>query len=80
MTIRAKTSGEPRVIDLDGPDGNAFALMGLAKQTGKMLGWNYDEVNNMLIEMQSGDYENLVKVFDDYFGDIYILERSEEEY
>lgn len=69
--IRKKTDG-PIVIDLTGPQGNAFVLMGYAQSLAKQLGYDHKEI---LEKMKSGDYENLVKVFDDYFGDFVILER-----
>ena len=62
----------PIVIDLTGPDGNAFALMGYAKRFSRDLG---KDDKALLKSMQSGDYENLIKVFDDAFGDFVILER-----
>jgi|TARA_R100001463_G_scaffold758_5_gene3510 hypothetical protein len=62
----------PVVIDLTGPDGNAFALMGYAKRFAKQL--NLDS-NKIISDMTSGDYENLIQVFDDNFGDFVILER-----
>lgn len=60
------------VIDLTGPDGNAFALMGYASDFAKQLGI---ERGPIITEMMSGDYENLLQVFDRYFGDFVILER-----
>jgi len=60
------------IIDLTGPDGNAFALMGYAKQFAKQLGLDEKKI---LKEMQSSDYENLLEVFDDHFGSFVILER-----
>ena len=60
------------VIDLTGPDGNAFVLMGYAKRFAKQLGLDGDKITN---EMREGDYENLLQVFDNYFGDFVILER-----
>ena len=63
----------PIVIDLTGPDGNAFALMGLANRLGKQLGLK--EIPRILEEMQAGDYEHLLEVFDEHFGDFVILER-----
>ena len=60
----------PIVIDLTGPDGNAFALMGLASRLAKQLG-----IKNPTAEMMSGDYENLLEVFDKHFGEFVILER-----
>ena len=62
----------PIVIDLTGPDGNAFALLAYAKKFSQDLDKPYDQ---LLEKMQSGDYENLIKVFDDAFGDFVILER-----
>ena len=71
MVIRAKQLKEI-VIDLTGPDGNAFALMGYAKRFAGQLNMNSKDIIN---EMMSGDYENLVQVFDKYFGDFVVLER-----
>jgi hypothetical protein len=60
------------VIDLTGPQGNAFFLLGLVGQYARKLGLDGDQI---ITEMKSGDYENLVAVFDHYFGDYVILER-----
>ena len=69
--IREKTQKE-LVIDLTGPDGNAFALMAYAKKSAVQLGMNYHVI---IDEMKQGDYEHLVKTFDFHFGDYVILER-----
>ena len=62
----------PIVIDLTGPDGNAYALMAYAKRFAKQLGYDH----KMIIgKMTSGDYEHLLEVFDSYFGKFVILER-----
>ena len=59
-------------IDLTGPDGNAYAILGLAKRLCK----EFDIPFKPLMEkMTSGDYENLIKVFDDKFGSIVTLYR-----
>ena len=71
MTIRKKQSKDI-VIDLTGPDGNAFVLLAKAKSFAEQLGLNSKEVTD---EMKSGNYENLVQVFDSYFGDYVVLER-----
>lgn len=70
--IREKTKRTEIVIDLTGPQGNAFFLLGYAKRLAKQL---YIDVDTVLDEMQGGDYENLVQVFDNYFGDYIVLER-----
>jgi len=62
----------PIVIDLTGPDGNAFALMGYARKLAKQLDLDSTKI---IQEMTSGDYENLLEVFDNAFGDFVILER-----
>ena len=62
-------------IDLTGPDGNAFVLMGYAKRFGKQVGMSNSYINEMLEKMMSSDYENLVKVFDDEFGSVVTLLR-----
>ena len=45
-------------VDLTGPDGNAFALMGMAKGWAKQLGLDWKEIHAQMI---AGDYENLLK-------------------
>ena len=69
--IRDKQYRE-HIIDLTGPAGNAFSLMAEATNLAKQLGFNGKEIVD---EMTTGDYENLVTVFDKYFGDYVILER-----
>ena len=69
--IRDKVASTP-VIDLTGPQGNAFFLLGQAEQYARALGLDSDQI---ITEMKSGDYKNLVAVFDHYFGDYVILER-----
>lgn len=70
--IRAKQKPKEIVIDLTGPQGNAFYLLGTARDLAVQLDldWNY-----VYEEMTSGDYENLIQVFDHYFGNFVILER-----
>ena len=71
--IREKEErGGKVVIDLTGPEGNAFVLLGYAASYCKKLGWAAEPI---LEEMKSSDYENLIQVFDRHFGDFIILER-----
>ena len=74
--IRQKTQKE-LVIDLTGPDGNAFALMAYAKRLAEQLGMNYHVI---IDEMKQGDYEHLVKTFDFHFGEYITLQTSNAEY
>jgi hypothetical protein len=73
--IREKQPQKEIIIDLTGPDGNAFALMGYARQFARQLGYSKEDQDQLLELMTSGDYENLVGVFDDHFGSFVILER-----
>ena len=70
--IRDKQPQQEIVIDLTGPDGNAFALIAYAKRFAQQFDLDFNQIKD---EMTSGDYENLVQVFDDNFGEFVILER-----
>ena len=59
-------------IDLTGPDGNAFVLIGTAGNLAKQLGLDKAKIQ---AEMMAGDYENLIKVFDKNFGSFVTLYR-----
>ena len=69
--IRDRIDSTP-VIDLTGPQGNAFFLLGQAERYARNLALDSDSI---IAEMKSGNYENLVQVFDRYFGEYVILER-----
>jgi len=70
--IRQKQPPSEIVIDLTGPEGNAFSLMARATEFAKQLGFDGASI---VEEMTSGDYENLLEVFDKYFGHFVVLER-----
>ena len=72
MAILQKPKQNGIEIDLTGPQGNAFYLLGTAKNLAKQLGLNGTEI---MEEMKSGDYENLLQVFDKNFGSIVTLYR-----
>jgi hypothetical protein len=59
-------------IDLTGPQGNVFFLIGTARNLAKQLGMDSASVQK---EMMSGDYENAVNVFDKNFGSFVTLYR-----
>ena len=76
MTIKSKSEMRGfREIDLTGPDGNAFALIAYAQRLAKQLDIDDHTIKVIKNKMMSGDYENLLQVFDKYFGDFVILER-----
>ncbi len=57
-------------IDLSGPEGNAFYLIGQAKKLAKELGKDGKAIAE---EMISGDYKNVLSVFKREFGSIVTL-------
>ena len=80
MSIIQKTKFVGKVeIDLAGSQGNAFSLMGMAKDFCKQLGIPSQEI---LKEMVGGSYQNLLEVFDRNFGDYVdlILPKNEDDF
>lgn len=80
--IRNKTPNNERIIDLDGQQGNAFVLLGLADKLGGQLidagAWTSVHLKYILKSMKESDYINLVKTFDKFFGEYVILETNNE--
>ena len=74
MTILTK---QPRkqVIDLTGPQGNAFYLLGLAVKLCNQIGFSGLATQGILEDMKNGDYEHLITRFDYHFGELIDLER-----
>jgi len=72
--IKSKDSIRDRGIEIDltGPQGNAFFLLGTASKLAKQLGLDGDKIHK---EMTSGDYENLLQVFEENFGEFVTLYR-----
>jgi len=70
--IKSKQEKTGIEIDLTGPDGNAFFLIGTASNLAKQLGLDRNAIKE---EMMKGDYENLVNVFDKHFGQFVTLYR-----
>ena len=70
--IRKKQQSRYEILDLTGPQGNAFYLMKYAIELSKQLGKNSDSI---IKDMKSGDYEHLIQVFDKHFGSFVVLER-----
>ena len=54
------------ILDLKGPDGNAFNLLAIAKDLSHSNKFNWDDIYT---ELTSGDYNNLITVIENYFGD-----------
>ena len=60
----------PIEIDLAGPEGNAFMLIGMASKWAKQLGLDGKAIQ---AEMMSGNYDHLLSVLEKYFGDYVIM-------
>jgi hypothetical protein len=74
MAILPKSQKEESRIEIDltGPDGNAFALMGIAKNLAKQLKLDGEMITK---EMMLGDYEDLLNTMERYFGEHIIMYR-----
>ena len=70
--IKDKPQENGITIDLTGPQGNAFYLLGTANNLANQLGLDGTTITN---KMKNGDYEHLVQTFDSYFGEIVTLYR-----
>ena len=49
-------------VKLIGNDGNAFAIMAACRKAGMKAGWSSAQISEMLEQMMSGDYDNLLDV------------------
>lgn len=68
MAIRKKVeTGGKLTIDITGPAGNAYNLLGQAGTFAKQMGLDNAAIQ---ADMTSGDYEHLLEVFDTHFGDV----------
>lgn len=75
MAIRKSRKNEKIVINLNGPQGNAFYLMGVVQSTFTKSGAR--ELGQSIVkQMMEGDYENLIRLFDLYLGNHYDLVRD----
>lgn len=76
MAIKKPKKSRKVVVNLDGPDGNAFVLMGLARGWCKQTGDNFADVQKL---MTQGDYKNLVQTLDKMFGEYVDFETNQED-
>lgn len=67
--IKSLSEKEPRIeLNLLSSEGNAFFLLGTARNIARKLGWSTNRTQTIIAEMTSGDYENLVEVMEREFG------------
>jgi hypothetical protein len=70
MAIRKKEERQNKNIEIDltGPEGNAFVLLGYASNFCKQLGYDKFHTERILDEMRLTDYEGLIYTFNREFG------------
>jgi len=54
-------------LKLSGFDGNAFAILGKAKQASQKAGWSKEKFEVFMEECKSGDYDHLLQTCMKYF-------------
>lgn len=61
------------IININGPEGNAHHLIGVAHYLGRQLEdngtWERGTAENVIEEMQAGDFTTLVDTFNLWFND-----------
>jgi hypothetical protein len=68
-------------IDLRGPQGNVYAIMGQARMTARDLCWTEEQTKALMDEMTAKKkYVEVLEVFATKFGDLFTLYRDEEDY
>ena len=53
-------------LNLKGMDGNAFIIMGAFSKQAKREGWTQEEIDYVLAEARSSDYEHLLQTIIHY--------------
>ena len=71
--IKKRSEIQKLEINLSGPQGNAFVLMGHARSLAKQLGKDGKAITD---EMMDGNYDHLIEVFDREFGEYVDLVRA----
>lgn len=73
-----------RLGNLHGPEGNAFVIMGNVQRQGRQQGMDQAEIDAILTEMRSGDYEHLLDTvlanFNDLDNSIETLRENHDKY
>ncbi len=72
MAIKSRSEMPQKKIevDLNGPEGNAHMLMALHRRLGRQLGFSENKLDTISKVMMSGNYECLVQIFDNYYGNL----------
>lgn len=72
MVIKTRRESDMVEIDLSGPEGNAWNLLGVAQKFAQQTGVDPKPI---LDDMKSADYDHLIEVFDKHFGEFVTLYR-----
>ena len=75
IVSREEMPVRPIEIDRNGPEGNAYVLMGYARRLGRQLGFSNNKIEGIIKVMMLTNYEGLLHTFDLYFGDYVIMYR-----
>lgn len=78
--IQTKLGNGSHYINLRGPEGNAFMLIGLANNWASQCLFEKEKIKQMNDELTSGNYEHLIQTFAKYWGSVSTLFREEDEY
>ena len=54
--------GSQATVRLIEEDGNAFAVMGRCQRAAREAGWTKEQIDALLQDMRSGDYDHLLGV------------------
>jgi len=54
-------------LKLVGEDGNAFAIIGRARNAARKAGWSKEQIEKMQNQATSGDYNNLLQTMMEFF-------------
>lgn len=76
--IRKPKADDPRIINLDGPDGNPMALAGILKSSFQNSGIG-QQADAVIKDMLSKPYPHSIKVFERHCGATFTLITEDEE-
>lgn len=68
LKLIPQDQNKPR-LDLDGPSGNVFSIIGNAQSYGRQLGFSNEKVHGITQDMMSSDYTHALKIFIEHFGE-----------
>lgn len=66
-------------LQLSGMDGNAFGILGRWRDAARKAGWSAEEIEAVMTEAMSGDYDHLLATIMDNSEEPYDDEYDEED-